>query len=55
VAGDHQTEKPVDYVLHIPVTHTMLTPLQLFAYYTARAKGCDVDKLGNLAKSVTVE
>ena len=61
VAGDHATEKSVDYVLHIPVTHTMLTPilsvvpLQLFAYYTAKARGCDVDKPRNLAKSVTVE
>ncbi len=61
LAGDHDTEKSVDYVLHIPLTHTMLTPilsvvpLQLFAYYTAKAKGCDVDKPRNLAKSVTVE
>jgi glucosamine--fructose-6-phosphate aminotransferase (isomerizing) len=61
IAGDHETEKSVDYVLHIPVTHTMLTPilsvvpLQLFAYYTAKARGCDVDKPRNLAKSVTVE
>ena len=61
VAGDHETEKSVDYVLHIPVTHTMLTPilsvvpLQLFAYYTAKFRECDVDKPRNLAKSVTVE
>lgn len=32
-----------------------VTPLQLFAYYMAVAKGCDVDKPRNLAKSVTVE
>jgi glutamine---fructose-6-phosphate transaminase (isomerizing) len=61
VAGDHETAKSVDYVLHIPVTHTMLNPilavvpLQLFAYYAAKARGCDVDKPRNLAKSVTVE
>ena len=61
VAGDHETAKSVDYVLHIPVTHPMLTPilavvpLQLFAYYAAKARGCDVDKPRNLAKSVTVE
>ena len=30
-------------------------PLQLFAYYIAVARGCDVDKPRNLAKSVTVE
>ncbi len=30
-------------------------PLQLFAYYVARANGCDIDKPKNLAKSVTVE
>ena len=30
-------------------------PLQLFAYYTAVLRGCDVDKPRNLAKSVTVE
>lgn len=61
MAGDHATAKSVDYVLHIPKTHPMLTPilsvvpLQLFAYYTAKARGCDVDKPRNLAKSVTVE
>ncbi len=60
-AGDHKTAKSVDYVLHIPVTHPALTPilsvvpLQLFAYYAAKARGCDVDKPRNLAKSVTVE
>jgi glucosamine--fructose-6-phosphate aminotransferase (isomerizing) len=30
-------------------------PMQLFAYYMAVQKGCDVDKPRNLAKSVTVE
>jgi glucosamine--fructose-6-phosphate aminotransferase (isomerizing) len=30
-------------------------PLQLFAYHIAVARGCDVDKPGNLVKSVTVE
>jgi len=33
----------------------IVTVLQLIAYYTAAAKGCDVDKPRNLAKSVTVE
>lgn len=32
-----------------------IVPLQIFAYYTACARGCDVDKPRNLAKSVTVE
>ena len=32
-----------------------VVPLQLFAYYVASAKGCDIDKPRNLAKSVTVE
>ena len=32
-----------------------LIPLQLFAYYMALNRGCDVDKPRNLAKSVTVE
>lgn len=60
-AGDNETAKSADYVLHIPKTHPMLTPmlsvapLQLFAYYTAKARGCDVNKPRNLAKSVTVE
>ncbi|MEQ1892890.1 MAG: glutamine--fructose-6-phosphate transaminase (isomerizing) [Planctomycetota bacterium] len=32
-----------------------VVPLQLFAYWVARARGCDIDKPRNLAKSVTVE
>ncbi len=32
-----------------------VVPLQLLAYYIAVARGCDVDKPRNLAKSVTVE
>ena len=45
----------------IPNTHPMLlpslavVPMQLFAYYTALQRGCDIDKPRNLAKSVTVE
>lgn len=34
---------------------TAVTMLQLIAYYTARLRGCDIDKPRNLAKSVTVE
>ena len=50
-----------DHVISVPKTHPMLQsglnliPLQLFAYYVAVFRGCDVDKPRNLAKSVTVE
>jgi glucosamine--fructose-6-phosphate aminotransferase (isomerizing) len=50
----------VDCVVALPPHHAavspMLTvvPLQLYAYYTALAKGCNIDKPRNLAKSVTV-
>ncbi|MGE5598206.1 MAG: glutamine--fructose-6-phosphate transaminase (isomerizing) [Bacteroidota bacterium] len=60
-AGDYETEKSVDYALYIPKTNPFFTPIlsvipfQLFAYYAAKARGCDVDKPRNLAKSVTVE
>jgi glucosamine--fructose-6-phosphate aminotransferase (isomerizing) len=59
--GDEEIRKLVDDVIYIPKTLEMLTPilsvipLQLFAYYIAVARGCDVDKPRNLAKSVTVE
>ncbi|MEG2175573.1 MAG: glutamine--fructose-6-phosphate transaminase (isomerizing) [Oscillibacter sp.] len=48
-------------ILAVPSTHPMLqpslgvVPLQLFAYYVALQRGCDIDKPRNLAKSVTVE
>ena len=48
-------------VMTIPDTHDVLlpslgvVPLQLFAYYVALMRGCDIDKPRNLAKSVTVE
>ena len=48
-------------ILTVPDTHPMLEPnlgiipLQLFAYYIALQRGCDIDKPRNLAKSVTVE
>ena len=58
---DDQEVKNVENTYYLPhVTPTLQTilvaiPLQLFAYYTACIKGCDVDKPRNLAKSVTVE
>ncbi len=60
-AGISSLEKVVDHALYIPETDDFLSPiltvvpLQLLAYYTAVARGCDVDQPRNLAKSVTVE
>ncbi len=54
-------EQVTDHALYIPeICDIMLPslaviPLQLFAYYVASMKGCDIDKPRNLAKSVTVE
>lgn len=53
--------KTVDGVVPLPDCHPLLLPLlevipmQLFAYYVALHRGCDIDKPRNLAKSVTVE
>ena len=53
--------KTADAVVTVPGTHPILqpslgvVPLQLFAYYVALQRGCDIDKPRNLAKSVTVE
>jgi glucosamine--fructose-6-phosphate aminotransferase (isomerizing) len=59
--GDWEVKKIVDHNLYVPKNSYILTPLlaviplQLFAYYIADMKGCDIDKPRNLAKSVTVE
>ncbi len=59
--GDLGITSCADDVLYVPDTHEALSPvlavipLQLFAYYTAVARGTDVDQPRNLAKSVTVE
>lgn len=56
-----EMSKTVDAVISVPDTHPMLlpsldvVPMQLFAYYVALMRGCDIDKPRNLAKSVTVE
>mgnify|MGYP002523808025 FL=1 len=56
-----EMKKTVENVISVPETHTILqpslgvVPLQLFAYYVALLRGCDIDKPRNLAKSVTVE
>ena len=59
--GDTEIATLVDDVIYIPKTLEMLTPilsvvpLQLFSYYVATARGINVDRPRNLAKSVTVE
>ena len=59
---EHENMETVaDYVVKVPVINETLLPslsvipLQLFGYYVASLKGCDIDKPRNLAKSVTVE
>ncbi|MDU5103560.1 glutamine--fructose-6-phosphate transaminase (isomerizing) [Clostridium butyricum] len=59
--GTKGLEEVLDEIIYIPRTLDMFAPvlsvavLQLFSYYVAKAKGCDIDKPRNLAKSVTVE
>jgi len=59
--GDGEIKRKVDYVIYVPQTSYMLSPLltviplQLLAYYIAVKRKCNVDKPRNLAKSVTVE
>ena len=59
--NEQEIAKSVDRFVLVPQTHPVLqpslnvVPLQIFAYYVALARGCDVDKPRNLAKSVTVE
>lgn len=59
--GNYNIEDSADFVIYIPKTdaHFMASlaviPLQLLGYYVSVAKGLDVDKPRNLAKSVTVE
>lgn len=61
VEGNRDIEKEADRVFYLPALHPVVlpvvtvVPLQLLAYYAAVARGCDVDKPRNLAKSVTVE
>lgn len=59
--GDDSVRKMTDDVIEIPACSRFVAPLptavalQLFAYYIAVARGCEVDQPRNLAKSVTVE
>lgn len=59
--GNYNIEDTADFVVYVPKTDAHFTtslaviPLQLMGYYVSVAKGLDVDKPRNLAKSVTVE
>jgi len=59
--GDTVVRELADYVIEIPETEELLTPLiatiplQLLSYHMAVIRGCNVDQPRNLAKSVTVE
>ena len=60
-AGNYNIEESADFTVYIPetdehfATSLAVIPLQLMGYYVSVAKGLDVDKPRNLAKSVTVE
>ena len=59
--GNYSIEDTADFSVYVPKTESYFTtslaivPLQLMGYYVSVAKGLDVDKPRNLAKSVTVE
>ena len=59
--GNHNIEDTADFAVYVPQTESFfatslaIVPLQLMGYYVSVAKGLDVDKPRNLAKSVTVE
>lgn len=59
--GHRDIEVEADYVIYIPDCRDEVSPilsvvpLQVFAYYVAKERGCNIDKPKNLAKSVTVE
>ena len=59
--GNYSIEDSADFTVYIPRTNELfaaslaVVPLQLLGYYVSLARGLDVDKPRNLAKSVTVE
>ena len=59
--GNYEVEDTVDFTTYVPnmdehfIGSLLVIPLQLLGYYISVAKGLDVDKPRNLAKSVTVE
>ena len=58
---DHRVEEFTKDIIRVPASSRFVAPLttvealQLFAYYFAKARGCEIDHPRNLAKSVTVE
>ena len=61
INGNYSVEDSVNFTIYVPRTDEhfagslAVIPLQLLGYYLSVAKGLDVDKPRNLAKSVTVE
>ncbi len=61
IEGSEKIKEVSDEIFYIPETHPLFVPVlevlpfQIYAYYVALLKGCDIDKPRNLAKSVTVE
>lgn len=59
--SNYEIEDQVNFTVYVPKVNEdffkslAVIPLQLLGYYVSVAKGLDVDKLRNLAKSVTVE
>lgn len=59
--GNYETEETVDFTVYVPKVDEYFAgslaviPLQLLGYFESLVKGLDVDKLRNLAKSVTVK
>ena len=59
--GNYSVEDTADFTIYVPkaeehfIGSLAIIPLQLLGYYVGVAKGVDVDKPRNLAKSVTVE
>ncbi len=60
-SDDSEIKEIADDVIYVPKTRDELAPFsssvvgQLFAYFIAKERGCDIDQPRNLAKSVTVE
>ena len=58
---DADASGEADFTISLPKTNALFAPsltvvaMQIFAYHMAAARGCDIDKPRNLAKSVTVE
>jgi glucosamine--fructose-6-phosphate aminotransferase (isomerizing) len=59
--GDREISEHADDIIWVPECMEFISPIpvvvaeQIFAYYVAKARGCEIDQPRNLAKSVTVE